>query len=915
MASKEEQIAYIDKLIEQKQLDAQLAGVDAAHDAQLMVGKIDALIQKKMQEKSEAQTKAVETGKPPSEDDMWDDTLDVAAEVAGGFNQPVIDLADMVTAPMRVTGEFITGKDVRAPSEILKEVGIGDVPYMEEGMARDVTRAVGTLGNFGAAMTPVTRASHTGKSIAADIFGAGSSTDDALAAMRTSAANIKNAVPTTDEGMAKEGIDFWKRRMIEKNRHLFDEQEAYNKKLAEAKKNGDGAAVIALEKEAPQMIHVPLREVQDYMDAVFDINDPQKVLDLIKKEKGLRFNKPGVKDTIDDLIDADHIFSNPQKALKKHFMSGAGEWLDNLIAPVTHVLAKRYDPRIANHAERAWEASMRSNATFMEQYFAPIKNVAKWVDDTPEAKALLLDMNEKPENLRVFARMLGSELGRDELRNFTRFWKFAESKNKQARQLLYKNEPDLDYDIHYIHTQKNAVDDETPAFASMKWNPPYSAQENLKTRSRKLTEEMDEDVFNAYQNPLLSHAKYVMDQETLLQMGKNFGMRPSMKSGSTSADFFKELSKRLQRDGMSKKRAEEVKGILNNTFEGGRRAPNQVIRAFMNTSYAGTLAQFKSAMLNLHDTAVAMYNIGTVPTLKALTQTMKSQFPKSVQRYIGSQQFGEFVREFDHFTSNPSALDKVSSMTKQFADGAMLVSGFKHMDEIGKGVVLRSAVNAARQSAKDGKFMSEWADFIIDKGDRMLVNKYLKEGVKPKDMPPRIRHLVEDMAFSKLGEQQLITAAGRPMAYLNNPNARFAYAMTGFAIKQQALLRKNIGGKLAKGDVKGAGADAARYFILAGGGYALIDSARSVAFKNEELEEQDIPHLMLDQMAAAATLNKLGDDYSRSMFWNNPVEFAMHSLAPPGGVLEKVFTGDALEAVPAFGDIYKYYLKDDDNAD
>ena len=77
-------------------------------------------------------------------------------------------------------------------------------------------------------------------------------------------------------------------------------------------------------------------------------------------------------------------------------------------------------------------------------------------------------------------------------------------------------------------------------------------------------------------------------------------------------------------DGVDELRGEEARRIMNDAYMGSTMAPHPAIRAFMDLSYAGTLAQFKSAMLNTHDVFVSMVNQGVRPTLKALMQTRRS---------------------------------------------------------------------------------------------------------------------------------------------------------------------------------------------------------------------------------------------------------------------------------------------------
>jgi hypothetical protein len=538
-----------------------------------------------------------------------------------------------------------------------------------------------------------------------------------------------------------------------------------------------------------------------------------------------------------------------------------------------------------------------------------MENVFEYVNKNVEAKKLLLDLHETGEvGFREFRKSVARDLGKKDLKAFDKWWKYTQERNDVARKTLFIDDGG-GWDKLYIHTQKRSkqAKGEANPFETDMWRPKYDAVDSMRTRRRSLSAKMKEQTILDYENPLLSHSKYITDQENMLQMTENFGLRPSISSKGTENDLYQAIAKRLRNDGWSKKEANEAAGLMLTTYQGSKKAPPPAVRAFMNLSYAGTLAQFRSAVLNTHDIAVSMVNNGVRPTLKAVLNSMDGEFGKRVRDMLGDQNFGEFVRDYERFANGETWLDKVGLQTRKFSDGAMLVSGFRAMDELGKGVVLRASVENYRALAKAGKFLEETQDFLLDPGVAMKVNRYLKSGVPVKDMPQDVAEVIEDLAFAKLGEQQLINAAGRPLGYLSNPLLRPAYAMTGFAIKQQAMLRKNVIDKLKAGHPKEAAAYAAKYVAYAGMGYGFINETRNAIFKGDDFEPADILLGTLDQVAAAISLNRLGDEYSRQMFANNPWEFLSTSFLPPGGMVEgmgRALTGDIgkfVERIPAVG--------------
>ena len=350
----------------------------------------------------------------------------------------------------------------------------------------------------------------------------------------------------------------------------------------------------------------------------------------------------------------------------------------------------------------------------------------------------------------------------------------------------------------------------------------------------------------------------------------------------------------------------------------------------MDLAYAGTLAQFKSATLNLHDFFVSALNNGAINTLKSMKGTTLNEFGKTMDELGFSQQaVGEYVRGFEDAIDNPTLGNRLAKKTHGFTKGAMAVSGFRKMDQIGKGGVLRANVEKMRTAAANGKLHSEFSDLAYF-DELQKIQPYLAKGMKVREMPADVAQIVEEIAFTALGKQQLISHAGRPLNYLRHPLLRPAYAMTGFAIKQQAMLREGVLNQMARGNYREAGRYAGMYLVYAGLGYAGLNQGREFLFKGDtEAKPEDFAVDALDQMAAAFTLNRLGSEYDRQQAAENPVMFLMTSFLPPGGLAEAAgqdltqffqwvqdphnedFPDKLAERVPALGDFYKYYMKDE----
>jgi hypothetical protein len=244
------------------------------------------------------------------------------------------------------------------------------------------------------------------------------------------------------------------------------------------------------------------------------------------------------------------------------------------------------------------------------------------------------------------------------------------------------------------------------------------------------------------------------------------------------------------------------------------------------------------------------------------------------------------------------------------------------VDGVGKGVVLRSALNQARKAAKKGTLTRDFGD-VLNRQELKMMQKWLGGNTAVKDMPLQVQKVVEEMAFTKLGQQQLISIAGRPLAYAHHPNARVMYALSGFAVKQLAMIRRNVFHEIKKGNHGKAASYAARYVAFSGVGYGLIDETRRAGL-GEDFEPEDVLWGVLDQLGAVMTLNRVGDVYALNKLAEDPMEYLLTSLVPPLGlpgalaqdagnmILKGEYNAKLAERFPVLGDFYKYYWKDKD---
>jgi hypothetical protein len=916
--------------LEEVELELQLLDMDDKSDTQSELMQIDAELEQ-LDALIAGSAIPQETPTGPAraewaERNALEKATGIASQALGSAEEMVLEGFDLLVAPVRAAGEVLTGQQMRSLPQFAKEeFGIG-ADYMPEGVDREVVDVAGALAGVAPALAGVARTGASVKDVVLDIAGMGSSvgTQSMRQAQRTAEGLMQsdkvklfNPETATDHQIQQMANKVGVQLDIAANRPSFELYEQQKAELARKLDKG----IIATDMEIVQPVKVSgLRTVVEAMEKIGV--SPKRTLDALRRKGGLRF-----EESMDDLIQLDRQFVD---------QNGVGKmpnWYDRNFLPVADAVRRYSGQKVGNFFERSVETSVRYGDQLRQRHLKPLSKVMEQVNEDKDLKRLFLDLHRDPKKMTEIRGRIARKHGQDTLKAFDEFINDAKAQNVRAKEKLYKD-PDMLNDDYYIHTEKKRSDMNN-IWRQLRGSARAKEETKaaLRDRSRKPASMMTDEELDQYANPILSHFKHMTEEDQLIRMADEFQLRPSMSGNGSSSQFFDEVREKLMRDGMTDDQSSVGAGLMEQAFLGAKRTPPAYVRAFMSQTYAGTLSQYKSAILNTHDVFVAMYTQGFVNTLKGLKGTIKGEFGKTLDQLgMSGQGTGEFVRNFEQTLDDPTWMDKAAKAMADFTEGAMLVSQFKRMDQYGKGVVLRSAVERMRTAAQKGTLWSDFSD-IATEAQLNQIRPYLKEGVKVKDMPLEVAGVIEELAFVALGKQQLISAAGRPLGYLKNPLLRPAYALTGFAIKQQALIRDMVVDAALRGDYASAGKHAARYALYAGLGYGVLNEGRSVVFKNEEPDVDDVALGVFDQMAAAATMNKLGDSYSRQLAAENPVDFLMQSFLPPGGLIEaaaqdvsiivKNIASDepaeipdkTLQKVPALGDFYKYYWKKEERED
>lgn len=836
------------------------------------------------------------------------------------------DIATFVASPLTYAYEQATGQDVPTGREALAMIDPRLDPnrqFVEERGVALAPRLAGELTTMGAGFAQVARDPSKITSALQDIVGLGMTKAPVVAPTAVAAKKVRDFDLTTEEGLRDFADDAAIRFDVEEARPKFESYErweaeelpAYEKRMRELGEQWDKAAQKIdeadkrLAKAAESGDEVRIQKAQDNLNIAenklaqieskiekapeapkLEATTTQR-RDFVKEE----LRAAGVSEDIIKQVVIPQRYRKPKpfEELMQYDVSvmrgaydvkprAAAGTFERLARPVSALVSKFAGPRVGVLFESSFETAGRKQELFLNKYYSDetqdsFAELVDWANND-DIKRLFLDLNKAPENLEQILRE-GSSMSKEAnslLRNL-----IADSKAHQKESgKIFKEEVQKD-EVYWASGTKREQIEEEGLGPDIEMGKRIEA--GAQQRVRGSAEDMDIDELEQYANPILEQISRIAKQQTLIELAKSFRMRPSLGINEDTSAFFKEMERTVTKQSKSPVTGKRVADLANSTYIGARSRPHTAIEAFMKQSYAGTLGQFDSAFLNLHDAAVSAVKNGVVPTMKGILEREGMR----IQDFgIGgnSKNIGEFQAGFDE-TLEKSMLQKG---TEWYQDKAFKWSGFRDADRLGKGIVLRGSLNAMRKAAKTGKFKE--FDKYFSPEETALIRKHLIQETPLEKMPEKAREIVVRGMFSRLGEQQLISAAGRPLGYLKNPNFRPVWALTGFAIKQAELAKVGMIDNIAAGKYKEAGKFTANYMMFAGLGYGLINQARGLpqALLGKEEKEPSVEGVVLDALSQpiqVATFGKLGDPYSNAQFRQDPVGYLMTSFVPPTGLM------------------------------
>jgi hypothetical protein len=424
---------------------------------------------------------------------------------------------------------------------------------------------------------------------------------------------------------------------------------------------------------------------------------------------------------------------------------------------------------------------------------------------------------------------------------------------------------------------------------------PLSREDSaLEKRSRNSFLLGDSNV-DEYMNPVFTDFRRTANLEQLYQLGKKFGLKmPEIESGEEAYKIFQRLEQSFIDRGINPQAAKFAAKTMSDDFVGSTRTPNGWLQALNSVGYLGSLAGFKSAVLNLHDIPMAavLYGpssfrgIANVKGVSITDQGIRQNVGEFRDMMIDGMRAGDFT---------PAQL--AAYVTRKGTDIAMTASGFSWFDTVGKNSISKMIVQSTVDEVDNLK--ARWGFYFDERQLGILQSQIKKHGTDLTKYNKEGSELMEELFFAGLGQQQLISGSGRPAAWARHPNFRMMWALRGFAIKQLALVEKNIVDNILEGNTKAAVDYMKRYVIFAAGSFGLLNESRQWMFGDGNFTAGGVLMGMGDQVISTASLNTIGiNDYQWGRMMRNGVFLTwLESLIPIGIDIPKDMLFDIKDAI------------------
>ena len=584
------------------------------------------------------------------------------------------------------------------------------------------------------------------------------------------------------------------------------------------------------------------------------------------------------------------------------------EFYNDKITGVSDDIARRM-PQVGLRFQRADETALRQINKDLDGFAEQLVPVMRIINENERVKGVLLDygagrLGKIDDAISFLRKDFAEYMSKENIDALEQYLRYSARKNDELNQKVFGS---IFQFPTYLHTRNNAftkkLKDKGTSDRDVEEIVFTDRGREARSRGSYLEEEGKTPVVSDYDNPLVSDMQRIFQMEKFGQIQRIFGVdindtlkvkREIIRSqkemaedgvvvgdeqlqaiGITPTEFMDSFFNTLVRRGISNDGADYAVKKITDAIIGANSAPHPLIQAANSTAYATTLAGPMSAVLNIADIPLLGAKYGgraAIEGFKALNPFKKVPNVDLKKAGLNNQTMGEFVNTLNDEMrdGSQSFLKSLASSVRKGTDLLMKGSGFAAMDQIGKKGVLRGVLSSAVDDANAGRLADNWGFYFSKKELELIADQFKRHGADHTKYTGKGGELAEELMFAGLGQQQLISSAGRPAAWARNPNLRPLWALRGFVVKQQALALREVVGNIKAGKPEKAKEFLGRYALYGAGGYAVINEGRQFVFGDGEVSASGLLRGYGDAWASLLTANTLGlNDYQYGQIQQN----------------------------------------------
>lgn len=584
------------------------------------------------------------------------------------------------------------------------------------------------------------------------------------------------------------------------------------------------------------------------------------------------------------------------------------KFYDDKITAVSDDIARRM-PQVGLRFQRADETALRQINKDIGGFADQLIPVMRIINENERIKGALLDygagrLGKIDDAISFLRKDFSKHMSEENFNSLEKYLRYSARKNEELNQKVFGS---IFQFPTYLHTRNNAftkkLKDKGTSDRDVEEIVFTDRGREARNRGSYLESEGKTPIVSDYDNPLLSDMQRIFQMEKFGQVQRIFGVdikntlkikREVVRSqreragagevvndkqldaiGITPTEFMDSFFNTLLQRGISNDGADYAVKKITDSIIGANSAPHPLIQAINSTAYATTLAGPLSAVLNIADIPLLGAKYGGRAVLegfKALSPFKKIPDIDLQKAGLDNQVMGEFTNALNDEMRDGAQgfLKSLASRARKGTNLLMRGSGFAAMDQVGKKGVLRGVLSSAVDDAGAGRLADNWSFYFSKKELELIADQFKRHGADHTKYTGRGGELAEELMFAGLGQQQLISSAGRPAAWARNPNLRPLWALRGFVVKQQALALREVVGNIKAGRPEKAKEFLARYALYGAGGYAVINEGRQFVFGDGEISAGGLARGYGDAWASLLTANTLGlNDYQYGQIKQN----------------------------------------------